>query len=160
MQVCYFAFIDNKFIGQKLFSTFIVFAMWHIFNSLLVFAACVLCVFISYCMLVVGFQLHVLLRLLFNCHVSVLIISGLRTVFVQTWPRPIFQLKKNLKSTVAVNQLKYGLFLRSGSEMCLCLWHNTVVGDYKNTFISGDCGVICNLDALLWNSPPSAANKC
>lgn len=28
------------------------------------------------------------------------------------------------------------------------------------SFISNDCGVICNLDALLWNAPPSAANKC
>lgn len=28
------------------------------------------------------------------------------------------------------------------------------------SFISNDCGVICNPDALLWNAPPSAANKC
>lgn len=47
-------------------------------------------------------------------------------------------------------QLKCGhCVLRSSHKMCLCLCHNIVAGDYKSTFISDDCGVICNLDALL-----------
>lgn len=51
-------------------------------------------------------------------------------------------------------------FLCCPLQQSVSLWHNIVFGDDKTTFTWDDCGVICNLDALLWKSPPSAANKC